>query len=115
MQAKQANKTTQFTATKRTMRRYSDEFKRELVHYAHSHPDKRLIDLAIEFDVPMGTFSKWIKQYSNAPSPADMPSAKEIKRLERELSIAKQEVALLKKFNVYLARAQKNSSKGSKL
>ena len=84
------------------------------MHYAHSHPDKRLIDLAIEFDVPMGTFSKWIKQYSNAPSPADMTSAKEIKRLERELSIAKQEVALLKKFNVYLARAQKVSSKGSR-
>jgi transposase-like protein len=115
MQAKQANKTTQFTATKRTMRRYSDEFKRELVHYAHSHPDKRLIDLAIEFDVPMGTFSKWIGLYGKAQSPADMPSAKEIKRLERELSIAKQEVALLKKFNVYLARAQKTSNKGSKL
>ena len=115
MQAKHANKTAQSTATKRTMRRYSDEFKRELVHYAHSHPDKRLIDLAIEFDVPMGTFSKWIKQYTHAPSPENMPSAKEIKRLEKELSIAKQEVALLKKFNVYLARAQKNSSKGSKL
>jgi transposase-like protein len=43
-----------------------------------------------------------------------MPSAKEIKRLEKELSIAKQEVALLKKFNFYLARAQKTSNKGSK-
>jgi len=102
------------TNQKRTMRRYSDEFKRELVHYAHSHPDKRLIDIAIEFDVPMGTFSKWIALYGKAQSPADMPSAKEIKRLERELSIAKQEVALLKKFNVYLARAQKTSNKGSK-
>jgi transposase-like protein len=63
----------------------------------------------------MGTFSKWIGLYGKAQSPIDMPSAKEIKRLERELSIAKQEVALLKKFNVYLAKAQKNSSKGSKL
>ena len=97
------------------MRRYSDEFKRELVHYAHSHPDKRLIDLAIDLDVPMGTFSKWIGLYGKAQSAIDMPSAKEIKRLERELSIAKQEVALLKKFNVYLARAQKVSSKGSRV
>ena len=40
MQEKQANKTTQSTATKRTMRRYSDEFKRELVHYAHSPADR---------------------------------------------------------------------------
>ena len=114
MQPKQANTVKDLQAPKRTMRRYSDEFKRELVHYAHSHPDKRLIDIAIEFDVPMGTFSKWIALYGKAQSPADMPSAKEIKRLERELSIAKQEVALLKKFNVYLARAQKTSNKGSK-
>jgi len=115
MQAKQAIKTEGNSREKRTMRRYSDAFKRELVHYAHSHPDKRLIDIAIEFDVPKGTFSKWINLYAKEQNPMDMPSAKEIKRLEKELAIAKQEVALLKKFNVYLARAQKNSSKGSKL
>ena len=114
MQAKQAIKTDEVSREKRTMRRYSDEFKRELVHYAHSHPDKRLIDIAVEFDVPKGTFSKWIALYGKAQNPMDMPSAKEIKRLERELSVAKQEVALLKKFNVYLARAQKTSSKGSR-
>ena len=91
---------------------YTEDFKRESVHYALGHPEKSRLEIAKELGVPYGTFKAWFHsvdtsefvsiQSTTPKTPRELEV--ENRKLKSELALKEKEVELLKKFNVYLAR-----------
>ena len=59
---------------RRKPRKYTDEFKQQLVELYCS--GKRRCDICREYDIATSLFDKWVKQASNGPVPETMPFVK---------------------------------------
>ncbi len=71
-------------------------------------------ELALDIGVRRNQLYKWAKAFdakgeAGFPGPGRLPAEQEteIVRLRRELALAKEEVAILKKFDAYLTRPKK--------
>ena len=87
-----------------TIRRYTDDFKRDAVAYVESHPELPLQEAANYLGMPKDTLYGWVKAHRralrNGVSDATSPMTdeeKEIARLRRELRDAQDALAVLKK------------------
>ncbi len=87
-----------------TIRRYTNDFKRDAVQYVESHPDMSLQQAAEYLDMPKETLYGWVKAYRrklrNGETPASAPMTeeeKEIARLRRENRDLQDALEVLKK------------------
>lgn len=90
-------------------RKYSDEFKREVVAQAAS--GRSIAQLARELDLSPGLIYKWRERYQVvddrlAPSEARVEAA-EVRRLQRELEVVRQERDILKKAIQVFSRGER--------
>lgn len=80
-------------------RRYSDEFKQEVVAQAAS--GRNVTQLGRELDISPGLIYKWRERYRVVDNRLEVSEeragAAEIRRLERELEVVRQERDILKK------------------
>jgi transposase len=83
-----------------TYKKYSDEFKREVLEQAASGR-RSVAQLERELEITPGLIYKWQQRYrlsENGVEPSEARAeAAEIRRLKRELEIARQERDILKK------------------
>ena len=80
-----------------TRRRFSDEFKREAVRLAYES-GRRLVDVARELDVRPDLIRRWRRKFSGGEEGRPLTAeAKEIRRLQQELSLLREERDILKK------------------
>lgn len=80
-----------------TRRRFSDEFKREAVRLAYES-GRRLSDVARELEVRPDLIRRWRRKLSGgAPGRAPTTEEQEIRRLQRQLSLVREERDILKK------------------
>ncbi len=94
--------------------RFTDEFKRSAVARLRQG-DQNATTLAIELGIRRNQLYKWAKkideQGPEVPlrDPGRPPNSEEseLTRLRRELAEAKEELAILKKFDAYLTRLKK--------
>ena len=94
---------------------YTDAFKQETLRYIQDNPQKTKKQIADELGIAHGTLKGWctvFKERGALTQPLSAtPTAKELeqqnKKLKRELAQAHQEIDILKKFGVYLAKLQK--------
>ena len=85
--------------------RYTEEFKKQVVKYAESHPEESKTSIMKKFGVPQASFYNWQKQYKeNAGSLSGRGSgnyssddAKENARLKKENQDLKDALEVLKK------------------
>ncbi len=95
----------------RLVRKYTDEFKQEAVNLAFKLPS--ITKAAEELGVPLPTLHTWIKQLksptqdSQNKAPDMAALIEENRRLQKELSIVKEEKDILKKAAAYFAQHQK--------
>lgn len=93
-------------------KKYTEEFKREVLEMANN-PDVSVAQLERDLGITTGLIYKWRERYrvdehSGALSPSEERSAEaEIRRLKRELDIARQERDILKKAIQVFSRDQK--------
>lgn len=94
---------------------YTDAFKQETLRYMQDNPQKTRKQISDELGIAHGTLKGWCASFKesgllNQPL-SSPPTAKEleqqIKRLKRELEQAHQDIDILKKFGVYMAKQQK--------
>ncbi len=99
---------------KRTVRKYTAEFKQEAVNLAFKLPS--ISQAAKELGIPMPTLHSWIQQLKSKPTIKEVDPNKaqdvaklleENRRLHKELAIAKEEKEILKKAAGYFAQHQK--------
>jgi transposase len=92
-----------------TQRRYTDEFKREVVAQAGS--GRNIAQLARELDLSPGLIYKWRERYrvvDERLEPSEGRSeAAEIRRLKHELEIVRQERDILKKAIQVFSRGER--------
>ena len=93
-------------------KKYAEEFKREVLEMA-AQPDVSVAQLERDLGITSGLIYKWRERYcvdeasgELRPSPEREAEA-EIRRLKRELEIAKQERDILKKAIQVFSRDQK--------
>ena len=91
---------------KRKPRKYTDEFKKQLVDLYHS--GKRRCDICREYDIATSLFDKWVKQeeYSGSFHEKDnrTPEQEELIRLRKENQQLKMENDILKQAALILGR-----------
>jgi transposase len=96
---------------KRSLRKYTKEFKQEAVNLALKSPS--VVNTAKELGIPSATLHTWINVLKNIGSLAivDSNSAKDMsalveenRRLHKELAVAKEEKEILKKAAAYFAQ-----------
>jgi len=93
-------------------KKYAEEFKREVLEMA-SKPDVKIAQLERDLGITPGLIYKWRERYrvdetSGELKPsADREAEAEIRRLKRELEIAKQERDILKKAIQVFSQDQK--------
>lgn len=88
-----------------TIRRYTDDFKRDAVAYVQDHPDLTMQEAAEYLGMPKETLYGWVKAYRRSlrnGNETDLAGPmteeeKEIARLKRELRDAQDALAVLKK------------------
>lgn len=99
---------------KRTVRKYTEEFKQEAVNLAFKLPS--ISKAAEELGIPLPTLHSWIQQLKCNSDAAEAEQNKkqdiaklieENRRLHKELAIAKEEKEILKKAAAYFAQYQK--------
>jgi transposase len=99
---------------KRSVRKYTSEFKQEAVNLAFKLPS--ISQAAEELGVPVGTLHSWVQQLKADGNMAkdgkdktqDIKSlVEENRRLHKELAIVKEEREILKKAATYFAQHQK--------
>ncbi len=101
-------------ASAKSRSKFTDEFKRAAVARLRQEGQNGTL-LAIELGIRRNQLYKWAKkideQGPDAPlrEPGRPPVSKEseVTRLRRELAQAKEELAILKKFDAYLTRLKK--------
>lgn len=104
---------------KETHRAYDLEFKRQAVVLAN-HPDLQVQQVAAALGIHPFMLSRWKKEMREqrlmGEKPATPPAKelaeanKRIRRLEKELKTAKEEVQILKKFERFVASKNKTST-----
>ncbi len=91
---------------KRKPRKYTDEFKRQLVGLYHS--GKRRCDICREYDISQSLFDKWVKQAENSGSFYEKdnrtPEQEELVKLRKEYRQLKMENDILKQAALVLGR-----------
>ena len=91
---------------RRKPRKYTDEFKKQLVDLYHS--GKRRCEICREYDIATSLFDKWVKQeeYSGSFHENDnrTPEQEELIRLRKEIQQLKMENAILKQAALILGR-----------
>jgi len=91
---------------KRKPRKYTDEFKRQLVGLYHS--GKRRYDICREYDISQSLFDKWVKQAENSGSFYEKenrtPEQEELVKLRKEYRQLKMENDILKQAALILGR-----------
>ena len=94
------------TKQKRKPRKYTDEFKKQLVDLYHSV--KRRCDICREYDIDHSLFDKWVKQAINYGSFHEKdnrtPEQQELLKLRRENQQLKMENDILKQAALILGR-----------
>ena len=87
-----------------TLRRYSNDFKRDAVQYVEEHPDMTMQQAADYLGMPKETLYGWIKAYrrklrdgDEAPAEPLTDTEKELARLRRENRDLQDALAVLKK------------------
>ena len=77
-------------------RRFSDEFKREAVRLAYES-GRRLVDVARELELRPDMIRRWRRKFSGEAGGGGTVSEQEVRRLQRELSLVREERDILKK------------------
>ncbi len=94
------------TKQKRKPRKYTDEFKQQLVDLYHS--SKRGCDICREYDIVHSLFDKWVKQAENSGSFSEkdnrMPEQEEMIKLRKENQQLRMENDILKQAALILGR-----------
>ena len=94
------------TEQKRKPRKYTDEFKKQLVDLYHS--GKRRCDICREYDISTSVFDKWVKQSDNSGSFHEKdnrtPEQAELIKLRKENQQLKMEHDILKQAVLILGR-----------
>lgn len=87
-----------------TIRRYTDDFKKDAVRYVEEHPDMTLQQAAEYLGMPKETLYGWVKAYRRklrdgeaAPTGNLTDAEKELARLRRENRDLQDALAVLKK------------------
>jgi transposase len=92
-----------------TPRRYSDEFKQEVVAQAAS--GRNIAQLARELDLSPGLIYKWRERYrvvdARLEASEGRAEAAEVRRLKRELEVVRQERDILKKAIQVFSRGER--------
>lgn len=91
---------------RRKPRKYTDEFKKQLVDFYHS--GKRRCDICREYDISTSVFDKWMKQAANSGSFHEKdnrtPEQEELIKLRKENQQLKMENDILKQAALILGR-----------
>ena len=91
---------------KRKPRKYTDEFKKQLVDLYHS--GKRRCDICREYDISTSVFDKWVKQSENSGSFHEKynrtTEQEELIKLRKENQQLKMENDILKQAALILGR-----------
>ena len=94
------------TKQKRKPRKYTDEFKQQLVDLYRS--GKRRCDICREYDISHSLFGKWVKQAENSGSfhekDSRAPEQEELLKLRKENQQLKMEDGTLKQAALILGR-----------
>ena len=94
------------TKHRRKPRKYTDEFKQQLVGLYHS--GRRRCDICREYDISHSLFDKWVKQAKNSGSFHEKdnrtPEQEELIRLRKENQQLKMENDILKQAALTLGR-----------
>jgi len=78
-------------------RKFSDEFKREAVRLAYES-GRRLVDVAQELELRPDMIRRWRRKFSGGgQSGVGTIAEQEVRRLQRELSLVREERDILKK------------------
>ena len=78
-------------------RKFSDEFKREAVRLAYES-GRRLVDVAQELELRPDMIRRWRRKFSGgAQGAVGTIAEQEVRRLQRELSLVREERDILKK------------------
>ena len=77
-------------------RRFSDEFKREAVRLAYES-GRRLVDVARELELRPDMIRRWRRKLTGGQGPVGSAAEQEVRRLQRELSLVREERDILKK------------------
>ena len=94
------------TKQKRKPRKYTDEFKQQLVDLYHS--GRRRCDICREYDIAQSLFDKWVKQAEHSGSFHEKdnhtPEQEELLKLRKENLKLKMENDILKQAALILGR-----------
>ena len=94
------------TRQRRKPRRYTNEFKQQLVDLYHS--GKRRCDICREYDISHSLFDKWVKQAANSGSFHEKdnrtPEQEELIHLRKQVQQLKMENDILKQAALILGR-----------
>ncbi len=77
-------------------RGFSDEFKREAVRLAYES-GRRLVDVARELELRPDMIRRWRRTFAGGQGPVGSVAEQEVRRLQRELSLVREERDILKK------------------
>jgi len=77
-------------------REFSKEFKREAVRLAYES-GRRLADVARELELRPDMIRRWRREFGGAAKGAGSAAEQEVRRLQRELSLVREERDILKK------------------
>ena len=94
---------------------YTDAFKQETLRYIQDHPHKTRKQIADELGIAHGTLKGWcsvfkekgalVQPLSHPPTTKELEQ--QLKKLKKELELAHQDIDILKKFGVTMAKLQK--------
>ncbi len=93
-------------------RRFSDEFKREAVRLAYES-GRRLVDVARELDVRPNLIRRWRRKLTGGQGPVGSGAELEVRRLQRELSLVREERDILKKALAIFSDRRRLATRGS--
>jgi transposase len=77
-------------------REFSKEFKREAVRLAYES-GRRLADVARELELRPDMIRRWRREFGGGAKGAESAAEQEVRRLQRELSLVREERDILKK------------------
>ena len=77
-------------------RRFSEEFKREAVRLAYES-GRRLSDVSRELELRPDMIRRWRRRLGGGSGPVGSTAEQEVHRLQRELSLVREERDILKK------------------
>lgn len=87
-----------------TGKRYSNDFKDSMIKLHHE--GNSFTELSVQYGVSSDSIRKWVKQATPVTKngAGEIITDKEFKKLQRELEIAKEELEILKRAAILLAK-----------